>query len=241
MALSVAVADVTVYYDGLGPGSYQSIALTAGLEYWETSETEQFHWSRTYQHQWTDESTSEQYSSFCIQLWQGIDPGFTYDFEVVSLSLAPDSSTYPGPMGELRAAMLEDLYMRWINPMTGGIPSNTDPDVEIAQATAFQLLVYEITHENFDIGSDTDLDMVKDQMSFDVGAFQWHDESSVVDLAQALELMYDSLGFGGWLTTDALEGWVNSDAQDQVVFVPAPGIIPAVLGFGLIGLRRRRR
>ncbi len=54
--------------------------------------------------------------TFCIQLRESIaDDATTYD--VVALADAPDNPPAPGPLGDVRAAVMQDLFSRYYNEL----------------------------------------------------------------------------------------------------------------------------
>ena len=104
-------------------------------------------------------------------------------------------------------------------------------------AAAFQLVVWEISHENF--ASETDASVAVAEIDLSLGAMAFTDTYSteVADIAQA---MIDDLGQGGFMSYYKLFGLTNSANQDMLIVVPSPAIA-GLAGLGLVGMRRRRR
>ena len=224
-------ADLVVQLDGYGYGGYQNVAVNAQYEWDAHTGTEQYYNLRTFEHYWSSESSDEVYLTHCIQIYRGVDLGGIYDFDVVDIQDAPNSPPWPGEMGDVRATLLRDLYSRWVDPSRGGIYGGTGAD---ARASAFQLVAWEITHENFT--AKTAADMLT-QISFDFGAIQWQSDGGMVK--DYVFDMVSTLGEGGWLYSD-LDGWTSNDSQDQSRYVPAPAVL-SMFGMGFSGLIRRRR
>lgn len=226
-----ANAELDLLLEGYGFGSGQKLGYnTANL--WDSSDDNvNYYQINATQHQWVDAATQQGgLSTYCIQVYLGVDLGESYQFEVTPISGSPVAPPAPGPMGAVRAEVLEDLYARY-----SGLDDN---DVV---ATAFQMMVWEITHENF---TATDAAGLVDQISLDLGAFRWNGQGTLGEGGQAevdeiFGTMRSVLGTGGFLDAD-LVGLTNPTAQDQVLQVPAPA--GALLLSGLLaGGRRRRR
>ena len=99
-------------------------------------------------------------------------------------------------------------------------------------ATAFQILIWEITHEQF---SAQDADGMIAQIDLELGALQWNsDSANITNYANA---MIDSLG--EFRDADLI-GLTNPEAQDQVSMIPAPGCL-FLLSLSAIETRRTRR
>ena len=166
-------------------------------------------------------------ASFCTQLFEGVTVGQTYTFNVVAPSQVPeadDPTNAPGPMGAIKAALINDLYRRYYADLAGA-----------TQVGAFQLAIYEITHENL---AATSASQAVSQLALDKGAFQSGKAGGLYATAAS---MLASLGQGGFGSMGPnLLGLSNASAQDQLLVVPIGA--PAVLaGFGLIGLGFMRR
>jgi hypothetical protein len=166
-------------------------------------------------------------ASFCTQLFEGVTVGQTYTFNVVAPSQVPeadDPTNAPGPMGAIKAALINDLYRRYYADLAGA-----------TQIGAFQLAIYEITHENL---AATSASQAVSQLALDKGAFQSGKAGGLYATAAS---MLASLGQGGFGSMGPnLLGLSNASAQDQLLVVPIGA--PAVLaGFGLIGLGFMRR
>jgi len=165
--------------------------------------------------------------TFCTQIFEGVTAGQQYTFDVVAPSQVPeanDPTNSPGPMGEIKATLVGDLYRRYYAGLSSA-----------AQFGAFQIALYEITHENLDASTAA---AAVSQLSLNMGAFQ---ASKTGGAYAAASSMLASLGQGGFRTMGSdLAGLMNSSAQDQLLVVPIGA--PAVLaGLGLVGVGLMRR
>lgn len=236
MALAVTSAanadTLNLELDSYAYGSSQMISLNGSYDWDETTGSEIFYNNKAYQHHWTDTSSGSMMITYCLQLYQGVDLGGTYDFTCTDIADSPSSPPFPGPMGEQRAILLQDLYARWADPLTAGLPM-IQSEMDDA-ATAFQILIWEITHERF---SANDATGMIGQIDLQLGALQWNSNSSAIsDFANA---MIDSLGDGGFREADLL-GLTNPDAQDQLSMIPAPGAL-FLVSLSALGTPARRR
>ena len=232
-ATSAASADtVNLTLDSYAFGSSQMISLNGSYNWDETTGSEIFYNNKAFQHHWVDNSSSSMMITYCLQLYQGVDLGGSYDFTLTNIEDSPTSPPFPGPMGDQRAILLRDLYARWADPMTAGLPM---PAGEMNDAaTAFQILIWEITHERFTAEDATGMIA---QIDLGIGALQWDSDSTTIsDIATA---MIDSLGDGGFQDADLL-GLTNPDAQDQVSMIPAPGAL-FLVSLSALGTPARRR
>ena len=192
---------------------------------------------------WTS-SNGKEVITYCIQLYEGIEIGQTACFEIVKdLTMVPEWPPYPGPMNNAQVGLVEDLYARYIDNQTGQLRDGTalTNDYEYSTAaSAFQLVLWEITHETIQEGS---LDNGRSELTLSLGAFR-ADTVTHIAGGYAADLIMSSLGSDGWMTTGGnLIGLSSETYQDQLMVVPLP--VPALLaGIGLIGatvLRRRFR
>ena len=138
-----------------------------------------------------------------------------------------DGTAPPGAMGAIKATLVSDLYRRYYS----GLSTAQDN-------AAFQIALYEITHENL---SAADAASALAQLDLTRGAFQ---TSASAEAFQSAADMLASLGEGGFKSVgNNLRGLTNATAQDQLLMVPVGG--PAILaGLGLLGvgvLRRRMK
>jgi hypothetical protein len=119
-------------------------------------------------------TTSQGYgrmSGFCVEFAESfIDDPITYD--IVEVTQVPEE-TPPGNMSANQAALMADLYSRsYANSTDAGGNSWT---ARQNNAAAFQLVVWEISHENF---STTDLAGMKNELNIGLGAFQVTDATN---------------------------------------------------------------
>lgn len=224
----------------LGAGSYQRVAVKGANTWNAISGDENFYNLRTFEHEWVFNDGDNEESSYithCVEIYQGVSVGAEYLYQSVAIESVPErpNGGWPGNMGEERARLLRDLYAGWANPSTGGV--NGSESERDAIASAFQLMVWEITHENFD--AVVAEDMVS-QITFESGAIQRQFDGSGPDVVgDYVTQMISSLSDGP-LEYAELVGWTEENAQDQARYIPAPGVMMAVAG-GLAFTRRRRR
>ena len=161
------------------------------------------------------------------QLFQGVTAGNTYTFGVVAPSQVPDEPGQPGNMGAIKSTIVQDLYRRYYYGIDNAV-----------EASAFQLALYEISHENL---TGADAAAAVNQLSLAMGAFSAATLGSAAYSDAAA--MLASLGSGGFQSMgNNLLGLTNPSAQDQLIVVPigAPAIL-AGLGLLGVGLLRRRK
>ena len=180
---------------------------------------------------------------FCVEINEGF-PDDPIAYDVVDPTSVPEESP-PGNMSANQSAMMQDLFRRYYSTTVDrGSSSWTDYQ---NNAAAFQLVVWEISHENF---SSADLAGMQAELNIDRGAFVVTDAtngdagaaSTVSGIASS---MIAALGGGGWQSYASLLGASNGtsgndDNQDFLFVVPSPAIA-GLAGLGLVGMRRRRR
>ena len=140
---------VTVDYDGEGRGSYQSVQVKSSFD-WDDATQSQYYYLNSTEHLWTG-LDGESYITHCIEVYAGIPDGET-TFKVVDIEDAPQDA-WPGEMGDIRATVLESLFAVWVDPNTGGVFDQGSASDSDDLAAAFQLMTWEITHENFEATS----------------------------------------------------------------------------------------
>ena len=221
-----AQADLCLHYEGYGHGDKERMSVNMQLEWDQTSSSEVWWDLRTYEHLWLDQETGDNYISQCIQIYAGIDIGETYCWTVGEVS-----------QNELRREVMMDLYARNIDTTTGGVYEQGTVEETNQFASAFQIMVWEIMHENFEA---TTADDLLSQISIDTGSIQWDATGSAGALGY-FDMIYGNLGDGGWQESD-VDGWFNDSAQNQANYqvIPAPAAI-AALTLGMGGMVRRRR
>jgi len=224
-ASAAASADsVTLTFLGFGDPTSTGVRYNSTLA-WDARSATNYSPITVGSHRWS--VYGQERTTFCTQLFEGVTAGNTYTFNYVSPSMVPDGDdpyTAPGPMGSIKATLVQDLYRRYYSGLSGAV-----------SVGAFQIALYEITHENL---SATTASGAVAQLALDKGAFQAGKTGGLYASAAA---MLASLGQGGFgsLGTD-LRGMTNPSAQDQLLVVPIGA--PAVLaGLGLIGIGFMRR
>ena len=174
------------------------------------------------------------WSAFCVEMNEGFpDDPIVYD--VVDIDQVPEHMP-PGTMTVAKQDLMRDLYARHYSSVMSY--DGTAWGDYGTRAAAFQLVVWEISHEN--LTSETNGLAVVGELDIAAGAMAFTDTFSteVADMANA---MIDSLGDGGYLRGfSSLLGLSNPDNQDMLIVVPSPAVI-GLAGLGLVGLRRRRR
>ena len=171
--------------------------------------------------------------AFCIEINEGF-PDDPIDYTLVDPTQVPEENP-PGNMTANQSQMMQDLYSRYYSDVitdNGETWSNY-----LDEMTAFQLVIWEISHENF---SDTsDLSIMKSELSITLGAMAVTDYYSA-DVLNSANVMIAALGTGGWNSMSNLLGGTNATNQDLLIVVPSPAIA-GLAGLGLVGMRRRRR
>jgi hypothetical protein len=221
-----------------GPGEYARCGYRASYAWDSTSALNTYN-IRAFQHDFLATTGSGDgdlaggstsvLRTWCVQVYQSVGLGETYDFDLVPVESVP-SQGHPGPMGVVRANVVRDLFARWIDASTGYVVGDAaDRD---AKSAAFQLAVWEITHENF---GTTDETGIVSRMSLDLGAFRSTPSTAALGWYDAIR---QSLGSNGFRNFD-VQGLAHPTAQDQI-FTPVPA--PAAIGlFGAAGVLARRR
>ena len=139
-------------------------------------------------------------------------------------------------MSANRSEMMQDLYYRgYEDAISSG--GDTAAGEFSNEAAAFQLVFWEISHENF--STESDLATMKSELSITLGAMQVTDYFST-DVLNAANALIAALGNGGWNSYSQLLGATNATNQDLLIVVPSPAIA-GLAGLGLVGMRRRRR
>ena len=187
---------------------------------------------------WTNQYGREM-TTYCIQVFEGASVGDTVTYtQTTDLTTVPEAPPAPGPMAGFQVNMVQDLYSRFIDGKTGKIATGTSLDAfdYSVASSAFQLVLWELVHENFDA---TSADEAVDQVSMSMGAFQAENDATEATSAIIAELGQDGWGSIG----DNLVGLSSPNMQDQLTVVPLP--TPLLLaGIGLIGagiVRRRMK
>lgn len=187
---------------------------------------------------WTNQYGREMIT-YCIQVFEGASVGDTVTYsQTTDLTTVPEAPPAPGPMAGFQVNMVQDLYSRFIDAKTGMIKEGTSLDsydYSVASA-AFQLVLWELVHENFDA---TSADEAIDQVSMITGAFQAENDATDATTTIIAELGQDGWGSMG----DNLVGLSSVNKQDQLTVVPLPTPI-LLAGIGLIGagiVRRRMK
>jgi len=179
-------------------------------------------------------ATGDRVTTFCAEFEAGIaDRAVTYD---VSNIESVEGFAPPRGITTARSILLQDLYARYhdrVNTVPTGDETRED------YAAAFQLVIWEIIHEN--LTSDTEATTGLGELNVSIGAMAFRDLQSH-DAVGIAEEMIAGLGDGGFRSFAGLLGLASSTSQDMMMItvVPAP-TVAALAGLGLVGMRRRRR
>lgn len=171
--------------------------------------------------------------SFCVEMNEGFvdDP---IHYTVTDLGGVPEDIN-PGPMSSAKQTLMQDLYARYYDSSTSY--GAGDWDGARNRAAAFQLVVWEISHENFT--SSTDANTALLEMSIFLGAMAFTNTANA-EVALIADGMIANLGDGGFMNFSNLLGLTSENNQDMLIVVPTPAIA-GLAGLGLVGMRRRRR
>jgi len=231
VAGSASASSLTMTFSGFDGGRNIGLSYNSALN-WNAARAESFALNAfTGARTFTDGIRN--YHTFATQIAESMVAGDVISFDQVSVGNVPGGDPGKTPIGEFRASLLRDLYGRYWDFAR----VCTDPNF----CAAFQLAVWEITHENI---TATTREEAGDQLSLDLGAFQsgYLGDPDAFEAYVAANLMLASLGNEPFFDFAALRGWVNSAGQDQLVVsvvpLPAPAIVAAL---GLLAARSRRR
>ncbi len=236
IASTASATDWTLTFTGLGPAkiiganfnytrSYNAAPVSSFSSFWAG------------EMQWKN-AQGKQFKTYCTQINEHINFNQTVTYQQVALEQVPDSPPAPGPMGALKAVIVRDLYARFYHQVKA---SGSD-----IQNSAFQCLVWEITHENTNAQT---VAGVLGQLNLSQGAFQLsasgNTNKSVFDTANG---MLAALGgandndFRCFSNGNNLRGLRHDTAQDQILVVPIPApALMAAAGLLGVGVWSRRR
>ena len=171
--------------------------------------------------------------SFCVEVSEAF-PDDPIQYTLTDPTGVPEESP-PGNMSANQSQMMQDLYSRYWADVSSSAEESWLSYAD--EAAAFQLVVWEISHENF--SDPSDLSSMKSELDITLGALVATSYFSN-DVLTAANGMIAALGTGGWTNYSALFGGTNPTNQDLLIVVPSPAIA-ALAGLGLVGMRRRRR
>jgi len=97
----------------VGNGAYQThrAGFSAALS-WDSSASVTTYNLKLSEHNWT--VNGEAMTTWCVQIFQGLTAGSTYQFDVVEAEMVPQAPPAPGPMGMTKANLLRDAAARWL-------------------------------------------------------------------------------------------------------------------------------
>ena len=239
-ALGICTTAQAEIYDvvlsSYGAGKRQLVAATGQLQWNETTGDETFYNVRATEHEWINLGEGpSMYYTHCVEIYQSVVADEQYLFEGTAIENVPQGNGWPGEMGATRALLVQDLYANYVDPLTGKVEADPGAGFDINDyAAAFQIMLWELTHENFAEGASAS--EMATQISFETGAIQSEADDSVDTI---LDEMFETLNDGLFELAN-LEGWTNPDAQDQSrLVIPGAGTL---FGLGLLTpLTRRRR
>lgn len=247
LALGVTAAasasSVSLTFNGFGHGLTMKLNYAANQGFGAANRSSGS-FIATKQHRFSNTGTGQNMRNYCVQVFESVSPGNTYTYNEVNVNDVPDYPPGPGPMGVARGRLMRNLYSRFY--------SEVDGSTDNVKCAAFALLVWEISHENFNSlgGGATATDILNaDALDVGLGAFQVSsvlglsgDNLAAYNLAQSwIDTMESDANDLRWY---GIYGLTNPTAQDHIgVLVPIPA--PALLaGLGLVGVvsgRRRSR
>jgi hypothetical protein len=222
-------------FNGLGP------ARIVGVNYnnnrtWNAGSVTNFtsYWAG--EMRWTN-NQGRSFTTFCTQVKENIAFNQNVTYTQVAVEQVPDSPPAPGPMGAVKATILRDLYARFYHD----VKSSGDA----TKNSAFQCLVWEITHENVNAASAAN---ALGQLDLSKGAFQLSQAGNTnASVFAAANQMLAELGgsnkslFLAFANDDNLRGLRHDTAQDQLLVVPVPApVLLAAAGLLGVGVLRRR-
>lgn len=169
--------------------------------------------------------------SFCIELNQFV--GENYDGAAVTDAPVPGDPGAPD-ISNIRGQLISELFGRHraeALSTEGSLPERR------SRAAAFALALWELTHEgsNSDDGQLVSGDML-DVTEGDFSAVQLNGNSNALTMANAWLAGLQ----GGAGINENLYAWVNSENQDQMVFIPLPAPL-ALAAVGVVGMALSRR
>lgn len=171
--------------------------------------------------------------TFAVRIAESFTPGQVVPFATVDPRDLPGGNPSFGPVGQLRADLLADLFGRY--------GSHAADDADPSLVAGFQLAIWEIMHENLTGVTRED---AAAQLSLDLGAFQTDDSGdfdTFISYVQA-NLMLASLANGPYSSFSSLRGLSAGGPGDQVASMVVPLPAPALLAAGgLLVARSRRR
>ena len=215
--------DITLAFQSSTPSENVLFSFVEGASASSANRTAALEFGRAGKVNWQDYNTI----TFCIQIGEDVEYGNVIDFTFETVESTPDDPPYAGGMGGMRATLVRDLYSRWYNGV-----KNSDSS---ALASAFQAMIWEITHETFASDYDTsDLNLTTGAMQ--TNGLSTEAEGIFGDMKASL-----GGGTGDWMDSygDNLWGLSNADYQDQLIVVPGGAI--GFAGLGLFAARRRRQ
>lgn len=222
---TAGAATMSMTFNGLGPSKTLKLNYNAGRSFnqnasggWQNYAAGKMKWT----------SSGKSVTTYCTQIAETISNGQTVNYTVAALANVPDPN--PGPMGAIKATLVRDLYARNWSSVKASNSSNLH--------AAFQLAIWEITHENV---SAANAAAAADQLNVAVGALAVNmNNNTTAQVAAIAQQMIDSLGTNGFLAFGNVVGLTDPFAQDQLVVVPIPAPV-LVAGLGLLGAAALRR
>ena len=136
-------ASITGTYLGYGAHESWGVGFQSSLAWDATSALTLYNLALT-ERRWVVDGEST--ITWCVQVYQGVSVGTAYTFDVVEMSLVPQTPPAPGPMGSAKAALLSDAMSRWLGADSRVIASAGSAN---AAAAGFNALLWEVVNDNF--------------------------------------------------------------------------------------------
>ena len=178
-------------------------------------------------------SRNGEINAFCIEITEAF-PDDPIEYTLVDPTGVPEENP-PGTMTAAQSQVMQDLFYRYYGDVSESASETWASYSE--EMTAFQLVIWEISHENFSDSNDES--SIVSELDIQLGAMAATDTFNANVLSTAQE-MIAALGSGGFYNFNSLLGGSSPSTQDLLIVVPSPAIA-ALAGLGLVGMRRRRR
>jgi len=199
-SLGAASADITALFNGTIPSQTASTTALGSTINGMPIGTFSF----------TDTATQQNFGAFCIDYYQPVTPGETYNFEVRNLN---DMPTIGG--SELRISRYQELFDRFYG----------DTIDNATNASAFQLAAWELLFDGAKPGP----------LSLSSGDFTATNNTDAIATANSWLGIIDNPKLADPTTNLQLVGLFSPTNQDQITVVPNPIPAPAGLVLLLIG------
>ncbi len=220
---------IVINYDGSVTSS-SSVSRSGGaLDANAQAGMQNFNWLKT---NGSDLPGGVELMAFCVEVAEAF-PDDPIQYNVSEVTSVPEEAP-PGNMSANQALLMKDLYAKNYADIAD-TTNDTDWADTSDEVAAFQILIWEISHESF---TSTTLAGMVGELSITLGAFQVSNAFNA-NVSTIAGQMIAGLGAGGFEDYNILGG-SNATNQDLLIVVPSPAIA-GLAGLGLVGMRRRRR